>query len=248
MKNVVKRALRQFGIRVSRSPGNRFEVIGDTLAAMRGRGFEPRIVIDGGANCGQFFSLARPIFPDAVFHLIEPQPVCTAALRTLAKQDGGDVVVHETALTKPGVQRVRMVGGGDDGGGVGNWVANADDHAPGEFEAQATTLDSLLDEGISIGDRGLLKLDLEHHELPALEGATALLAKVEAILIEVTFFDINDWGATLFPEVVDFLGGRGFVLYDFASLASRARDGRLRMGDAMFVRNGTPLVGDNAWS
>jgi len=245
--NCVRRVLQRFGIRVTRTPINRFASIGDTLAAMRGRGFDARVVVDGGANHGQFFSLARPVFPDAVFHLIEPQAACIPALDSLAEHDAGHVVVHRTAITEPGVSRVRMVGGGDSGG-AGNWVAKRGDQAAGEFESAATTLDELLDAHVGRNDRALLKLDLEHHEIPALSGARSLLTKVEAILTEVTFFDIDNWGATLFAEMASFLDERNFVLYDVASLASRARDGRLRMGDAVFVRCGTPLVEDNSWS
>lgn len=140
-----------------------------------------------------------------------------------------------------------MVGGGDNGGGAGNWVAKPDDSGPGEFNVDATTLDELLAARISSDDHTLLKLDLEHHELTALTGATALLEKVEAVLTEVSFFDINDWGAPLFAEIVDFLSERGFTLYEIASLSGRRRDGRLRMGDAVFVRESTVLTRDIAW-
>lgn len=245
---LVQRWLKRIGIHVSRLPGNRFEVIADSLAAMRSRGFIPKVVIDGGANRGQFFKMARPVFPHAVFHLIEPQPGCRPDLDALAEADPGDVLVHETAITEPGVTRVRMLGGGDEGGGVGNWVARASDHGSDEFHVGATTLDDLLADRVAMEDRALLKLDLEHHELAALKGSSALLEKAEVVLTEVTFYDVNDWGAPLFAELVDFLGARGFFLYDIASLASRARDGRLRMGDAVFVREGTPLTSDNSWS
>lgn len=244
---LAKRVLRRFGLRISRMPANRFEAATDVLLAMRERGFSPRVVVDGGANRGQFFGRARPVFRDAVFHLIEPQPACMPDLEALAREDGGEILIHRVALTEPAVDRVRMVGGGESGGGDGNWVAKPGDHAPGEFEADATTLDTLLDARISPEDRTLLKLDLEHHELAALSGATRLLEKIEAVFIEVSFFDINEWGAPLFDEVVRFLGARKFSLYELASLSGRARDGRLRMGDAIFVRAGTVLARDTAW-
>ena len=234
---LAQRWLQRFGIWVSRAPANRFEIIADVLVSMRARGFAPTVVVDGGANRGQFFALARPVFPDAVFHLIEPQPACIPDLDAAAAADRGDVFVHCTAITEPGVERVRMVGGGEDGGGVGNWVAKPSDDTPGEIHADATTLDD-----------ALLKLDLETHELPALTGASSLLQKVEAVLTEVSFYDSNDWGAPRFAEIVAFLRERRFLLYEIASLSGRARDGRLRMGDAVFVREDSVLSRDTSWS
>lgn len=245
---LVQRSLQRLGIWVSRVPANRFAIIGDVLASMRERGFAPGVVVDGGANRGQFFALARPVFPDAVFHLIEPQPACIPDLDALAAADRGDIFVHCTALTEPGVDRVRMVGGGEGGGGVGNWVAKPTDDAPGEFHADATTLDELLDGRVRREDHALLKLDLETHEIPALRGAPALLQKVEAVLTEISFYDSNDWSAPRFAEMVAFLRERGFLLYEFASLSGRARDGRLRMGDAVFVRDDSALSRDTSWN
>lgn len=249
MRHVMKllqRGLERFGLYVSRTPGNRFDVVETALLAMRRLGFEPRVVIDGGANRGQFFSRARPVFPDSVFHLIEPQPRCVTELEVLASSDGGDVRVHCTALSEPGVGSVRMVGGGEGGGGAGNWVAKPSDDAPGEFVANATTLDELLGESISREDRALLKLDLERHEIVALSGASELLEKVEVILTEVSFYDADDWGGSLFADMVLFLRERGFMLYEMVSLSGRALDGRLRLGDAVFVRTDSTLCRDNS--
>ncbi len=245
---LVQRSLQRLGIWVSRAPANRFAIIGDVLLSMRERGFTPNVVVDGGANRGQFFALARPVFPDAVFHLIEPQPACIPDLDALAAADRGEVFVHCTALTEPGVERVRMVGGGEDGGGVGNWVAKPSDDAAGEIQADATTLDELLDGRVVREDHALLKLDLETHELLALKGASSLLQKVEAVLTEISFYDSNDWGAPRFAEIVAFLRERRFLLYEFASLSGRARDGRLRMGDAVFLREDSALSRDTSWN
>jgi len=43
------------------------------------------------------------------------------------------------------------------------------------------------------------------------------------------------------------LSERGFVFYDVAALAARGRDGRLRTGDVIFVRNASALTSDNRW-
>jgi hypothetical protein len=127
-------------------------------------------------------------------------------------------------------------------GSTGAYVAKEDE--PAEVEVPAATLDVLFREKLERADRTLLKLDLESHEYEALSGAIEILPVVEALLVEVAFFDINDWGRPIFANVFDFVRDAGFELYDIASLSSRPRDKRLCMGDIVFVRSGTPLVTD----
>ncbi len=93
----------------------------------------------------------------------------------------------------------------------------------------------------------LLKLDLEGHELAALEGASALLPSVEVLVTETCFFQAAPGGASTCSDMLAVLTENGFALYDVAALASRPRDGRLRMGDLIFVRGDSPLIGDTRW-
>jgi hypothetical protein len=92
-----------------------------------------------------------------------------------------------------------------------------------------------------------LKLDLEGQELNAFRGATALLRIVEVILTEVRFYDVNHAGSPTFADILEFLRGSGFELYDFGSLLPRVRDGRLHIGDAIFVRSDSELRKDVSW-
>src|SRR5207247_3879697 len=95
----------------------------DALRLLRSAGYAPRVVIDCGANRGEWTQLARAAFPDSTFLLIEPQPACTAKLTALAARLPR-VVVHAVAITEPGISRVRMIGGGEEGGGTGAWVGH----------------------------------------------------------------------------------------------------------------------------
>ena len=185
---------------------------------------------------------ASRLFPDAAFHVIEPQDACWPDLEHAAAARGR-TVIHRTAITGPGVSRVLMTRGGDNGN-TGAFVFAAAEGHPVDLESAATTLDALLAAAVTPADRALLKLDIEGHELEALRGAAALLAVVEVIVCEVRFFDINRAGRPLFTDVVAFCAGRGFDLYDVDMLSGRRRDLRLRFGDVIFVRRGSPLTRD----
>ena len=242
LKSAARRMVERAGFTVHRWPGNRFQAMDDALRLLHRGGFRPRVVIDCGANCAQWFGIASPVFPDSEFHLIEPQGACWPALDRAAAARGR-TQVHRTAVTAPGVSGVGMHRGGDPGN-PGAFVITESEPFPVDVYAAATTLDRLLAGRVGPGDRALLKLDIEGHEIEALRGAASLLERVEIVVSEVRFFDVNGSGRPLFGDVVAFLEARGFTLFDFASLGGRPRDQRLGIGDAIFVRRGSPLGDD----
>lgn len=249
-KELIRRALRRLGYRINRLHAvNRFQAMEEVLLLLRRFGFDPRVVIDAGANMGQWTRMAWSVFPTAEFHLIEPQSACAGALQDLA-QDSRDLIhFHPVAVTESGVTRVRMIGGGQEGGGTDARVARNGETAPGEGEEEcpATTLDALLAGRVAPSDRALLKLDLEGGEMHALAGAPQVLGIVEVVLTEVRFYDVSHRDQSVFADVLSFLRQKGFDLWDFASLASRPRDMRLRLGDVVFVRRDSPLAADLSW-
>jgi len=138
-----------------------------------------------------------------------------------------------------------MAGGGPSKQATGAWVLERGDLTPSDETCEATTLDDLFREGAP--EPILLKLDLEGHEMTALQGGEELLRRTEVVLTELSLFDVNDSRRPTFSEMLIFLRSRGFELYDLASLSARPRDGRLRQADAVFVRRESPLSGDRSW-
>jgi FkbM family methyltransferase len=245
--DVGKRIAAMLGLEVKRGgQPNRFDAMAASLRSLRAHGYIPRVVIDGGANVGAWTRLAAAVFPEAQFHLIEPQFGCQAELARL----GQSRRIHPVVITRPGVCSIPLASIRFDGLGTGAFAVKPGDKFGEEVHVAdypATTLDALFGDIVSEGDRTLMKLDLEGHEIDALEGASALLPRIEVIISEVSFFDVYAQGHRLFSDVLTYLAARGFVLYDLAALAGRRRDNRLKMGDAIFVRNGSPLLDDASW-
>jgi FkbM family methyltransferase len=243
--NLARAVLNKMGVHVSlRSRSNRFQAMEQALRLLAHNGFAPQTVIDAGANVGEWTQLAKEIFPAAAFHMIEPQSGCAPALQSIAS-GSPRTRFHQVAVTRPGVPQVSMAGGGPLRRGTGAWVLEYADPSPGEQVCEATTLDDLTDADAS--PPILLKLDLEGHEMAALEGAEGLLRRVEVIVTEVSLFDINDSHRPLLADILGFLEARDFELYDVASLSARSRDGRLRQSDVIFVRRDSALALDHAW-
>lgn len=239
-KRWINGLLLPYGYRIARIPANRFDAMSDMLQCLRRFGYEPRIVIDGGANVGQWTRLACSIFPEATFYLIEPQAACRPRLEETATHLRS-CRIHAVALTEPGVKTVQMIGAD---GTTGAWIS--DKATPDSIEVAAVTLDDII--AVEPGDRALLKLDLENHELAALRGAFHLLQQVEVVITEVSFYrpSASD-GGPLFGDILTFLRDCGFDLHDFASLASPIGNGRLRTGDAVFLRRTSPLAQKRYW-
>ena len=236
---------RRFGFAFHRWPSTRFDAMGDALDLLHANGFRPDVVIDVGANVGLWTATARARFPDATYHLVEPQPACIKRLKAIAEQTPR-THVYGTAITRPGVETVLMAreaGGPEDGGGT--FVVNSPASALGAIPFPSTTLDSLF--AGAGGTRVLLKLDVEGHELQALEGASALLARTEVVVAEFWMFRFWNEPMTILPDLIASLDAHGFAFYDVAALQGRQRDRRLVSGDAIFVRRGSALLADADW-
>ncbi len=249
VKSLLKRGSKRLGYRITRwRAANRFQAVEDTLESLRRLGYAPRTIIDGGANKGQWAGLVLEVFPEARFHLVEPQPACRGALEQLAAKFPG-VALHAVALTEPGIQEVTMLGV-DATGSTGAFVATHDVRptGAGAHSVPATSLDQLLGPLLRKEDRPLLKLDLEGHELAALRGAERMLSQIEVIITETHIYDPEHLGRATFADCFTHLSARGFVLFDVASLSERSRDARLRQGDFVFVNGWSALLKDTAWA
>ena len=234
-----------FGLSVTRQrPANRFDAMSESLSRLAPAGFVPTMIIDAGANRGEWAVKAARAFPHVPLHLIEPQTACRPALLAFGSTRGS-VEIYSTVVTRPGCASVRMSNATT--GSTGAHVLRDVERGEDESRLPATTLDELFAHRVAATDRVLLKLDLEGHELIALEGARALLPHVEVLVTETCFFLSEPDSGPTCSDVLAVLSQSGFELYDVAALASRPRDGRLRIGDLMFVRRDSVLLGDNRW-
>ena len=73
-----------------------------------------------------------------------------------------------------------------------------------------------------------------------------MLKHVEVVLVEAPFF--GDAGQPMIADIIGFFHRNGFDLFEIASLSGRPRDNRLREGDFLFVRQGSPILADTHWS
>src|SRR5205823_1350672 len=109
---------------------------------------------------------------------------------------------------------------------------------PGAGAAARTVPVARLDE--LVAERALpgpyvLKADVEGAELDVLEGAGALLAHTELVLLETSLFAFWE-GAPVLADVIAWMREHGFAVYDFYGGHLRPLDGALAQLDVAFVR------------
>jgi FkbM family methyltransferase len=196
--------------------------------------FTPSTVIDVGAFEGGWSRMVRRIWPASRLVMVEPNHAKQPALR-------------ELAAALPAALHCELLGARD-GEQVsfhvmesGSSVLAERSGVPRATETRVLrTLDAL------VGDAHgplLLKIDAQGYELQILEGAAQVLARAEAVLLEVALIEINE-RAPLLHDVVAFMKARGFVAYDILEIHRRPLDRALNQVDLIFVREESTLIAD----
>ncbi len=213
----------------------------DRLQNLRGAGFEPTHILDGGAYRGEWAAMARSVFPGAQLLLVEPQPSLQAGLQARCRQFGRAAVAPVALGRTPGEATFlleetnsRIVGGPD-----------RTTAAPDRITVPVGTLAELLP-AHGFTARSLLKLDLQGGELEALAGAGEWFGKCEVILAEVSWLRIGP--VPLIGEVLAALAERGYVPYDIFGQNYRPLDRALWQTDLLFVRHDSALIKNSSWA
>lgn len=155
-----------------------------------------RDVVHAGAFFGDFLpGIAAALAPGARLWAFEPNPRSLECARQTSLLNGlVNVSLEHAALSKrPGALRLRTRGLlGRALGGACRLVAEGDEAA---VPVPAVALDDVIPEDRSIG---IVQLDLEGHEKPALLGARKTIQRNEPVLILEAFDDVA-WLRQTFP-------------------------------------------------
>ncbi|MGQ0696846.1 MAG: FkbM family methyltransferase [Panacagrimonas sp.] len=235
LRNSAKEFFRTVGfdiVRLKNSP----EV---TLAGLRDRPI--KTVIDCGANEGQFARKISKYHPNAALYCFEPLETPFRALSAWANTQNGRVKCSQVAL------------GDQEGEAVMHFH---EEHSPSssllattghkesmfpqvrkqsEVRVRQTTLDAAMTPVLNeMAPQIVLKLDVQGYEDRVLRGASQLLPKVNACLLEVCVDPLYSAQAA-FKDLVMLLDHHG-LSYAGNLDQSYGEDGRVMWLDALFVR------------
>lgn len=212
----------------------------ETCDMLARSGVRPTLVVDVGANVGQFALAAlnqlqprrvlsfEPVSEPFVqltrlateFPQIEPRPLALAAeagerqIRvTNVTQSSSFLPLHENHLQAyPGIREDRVE------------------------TVRVSTLDEEMKE-VPADDLIFLKLDVQGYELEVLRGATQFLRRVSWIMVECASRPYYE-GSALAEDIVDFLKHQGFLMSYPVSIHQCPDTGSIEQFDLLFSRRG----------
>jgi FkbM family methyltransferase len=193
------------------------------------------VVIDVGANSGQYASRLRQAGYGGEIVSVEPLTAAYAALADAAADDPLWQTIH-TALGEGRGDATMNVSANSYSSSflpiTDRCIAAAPDAA---YVAQETVQVATLDDLDVPRGRALLKIDTQGTEPAVLRGGRARLEQVEAVEVEVSLVPIYD-GQELAPAVCDTLRSLGFVPVAIDVAFSDPANGELLQLDLLFAR------------
>lgn len=170
-----------------------------------------KVVVDVGANGGQWTASARSHFPNAHFHLFEPSTECMRRLLCALGEDPA-VTLNQVALGRS--EGTATLFSDTSGSGLASLTRREIDHLGVHMdlteEVRVETLDHYArSKGLTTID--VLKIDVEGHELDVLEGAAEILRRTNVVEFEFGGTDIDT--RTYFRDYWRLLHPVGFTIF-----------------------------------
>lgn len=180
------------------------------LSMLRELGFEPKNVLDIGANVGDWTREHMQLFPNAHFMMVDGWDHSDRWKDLLLSGR----VESEVALLDETVHNVTWYATGATGDSIHKERTSVYSNNEGEVKQTQTLDELLLKRKLDTKEIGLLKMDVQGSELDVLRGAPKVLSDVEVILMELPFAGQYNRGAPSFAEYVSFLDASGFSPWD----------------------------------
>lgn len=170
------------------------------------------VVVDVGANAGQYGEGLRELGFRGRIVSLEPVPEAFAELERRATADAAWEVVHLAAADSDGELTLNVTSDSRSSSVLrrNERFADKPGWAPKETVAVAARrLDGIVDELLRPGERAYLKLDVQGYERHVLDGAGAALRRFEAIELELSVRPLYE-GQPSLGEMLPLLAERGF--------------------------------------
>ena len=203
------------------------------------------ILIDVGANDGDFIRAATQLSKPAAVVAFEPLPACQKILAPLlASIPGGQLVRAAAGATAGRVElnctyNTKMSSVLTPQEGIEASYARGDYSVLEKMWAPMVRLDDVIEPNARVG---LLKIDVQGYEMEVLHGAIRTLGQTEALLIEVNYTQHYNRAVT-FGDLHAFLNMAGFHVYGISAPYVKAE--RPLWADAMYVHSIEPKASDS---
>lgn len=193
--------------------------------------FEPKSILDIGANTGGFYLDCVKEFPNSYYHLIEGNDNCEEALKKILNID------YTIALLSDSEKEVDFYTRTNEPNCTGNSIYREkthyfDDNEITIVKKKTQTLENLF------GDKqfDLIKLDVQGSELDIIKGGLNLIKKAKGLLLEVAIMEYNE-NAPLMSDVYEYMKNINFTPKERMGVNFKPGTYELVQEDILFINN-----------
>ena len=190
--------------------------------------FEPKSVLDIGANTGQFYREISQIFPEAYYFLIEGNGGCEIPLQSIG-------VDYSISMLSDCEKLVNYYIRDGEPLCTGNSIykensAFYDEDKVVVMKMMTKTLSQIVNDKVF----DLIKIDVQGSELDIIKGGLDIIKASKGILLEVSLVEFNQ-GAPTKEEVVDFMKEIGFEAVEIIANINHPMFHTLIQEDVLFL-------------
>jgi FkbM family methyltransferase len=197
------------------------------------------VIIDVGANVGQYGRQLRDLGFKGRIVSFEPLPVAYAEL---SRRVGRDAAwqAFELAIGDHDGQAIMHVAANSVSSSLLGMLPAHLDAAPysefvGDIEVEMITLSEVIDRHVDTKDRLFVKVDAQGYESRILAGAAEGLDRIQGLQLELSIVPLYEGSATLGTLIAE-AERLGFTLMSIEPGFSDQRSGRLLQADGVFFR------------
>ena len=204
-------------------------MIVNALQKLKSFGFEPKNILDIGANKGKWtLEIKKKVFPKAEYTLIEA--IDYEELEKLSVKH--DNINYKNILLDEIERLVTWYEKRNTGDSLFKENTGYFDDCK-EIKRSATTLDLVFNKNEVFE---LIKIDCQGAEIPILKGGNSLVQKSSVIILEVPFMGEYNIGAPNFYEHINYMENIGYRVFDIVEL--HRVDNILIQIDIIFIKQG----------
>lgn len=205
------------------------------------RKFEIDLILDIGANKGQFASEMRQCGYAGRIVSFEPLSQAHSELLQSSAEDPMWEVCPRCALGDHNGEVEINIAGNSDSSSILPMLESHRSAAPksayhGQENVPIKTLDAVAGQYLRDARSVFLKIDTQGFEWHVLDGARETLPNVRGVLVELSLVPLYE-GQHLWREVMARLEAEGFTLWAFQPVFSDQASGRTLQVDGIFYRN-----------
>ena len=205
------------------------------------RKFEIDLVLDVGANKGQFASEIRQCGYEGRIVSFEPLSQAHGELLQSSASDPLWDAYSRCALGDHNGEVEINIAGNSESSSILQMLESHRSAAPesayqGKEIVSIRTLDAVARQYLKDARAPFLKIDTQGFEWQVLDGACDILPHIKGVLVELSLVPLYD-GQHLWREVIDRLETEGFTLWAFVPTFSDVSQGRTLQVDGIFYRS-----------